>query len=56
MERRTGKCLTFVIRQISSKIFGKNTQALRVISKSLGSSFPRMTEQIQISPRRLKCF
>ena len=54
MEREIRKCLTFIMSQISSKIFGE------IMPKSLqfqkDSSSPRMTEKIQILQRRLECF
>ena len=52
MERGISKILTFVIRYITSKIFGK------IILKPLyrkDSSSPRMTEQVQILKHRLEC-
>ena len=45
MEEGIRKCLIFVMRQISSKIFGK------IIIKQR-----RMTEQLQILQRHLECF
>ena len=50
MERGISKILTFVIRYIASKIFGK------IILKPLyrkDSISPRMTEKVQILKRRL---
>ena len=52
IERGRRKCLTFVIRQISSKNFRENILKPLLFRKDLSS--PRMTEQIQIFQRQLK--
>ena len=53
MERGIRKCPTYVIRQITSKIFGKIILKPLLFRKV--SSSPRMTEQIQILQRRFEC-
>ena len=53
MERRIRKCLTFVIPQISSKIFGKII--LKPLQFREDSSSPRITKQMQILQHRLEC-
>ena len=54
MERGIRKCLTSVIRQISSKMFGKII--IKPLKFSKDWSSPWVAEQIQILQRRLECF
>ena len=54
MERGIRKCLTFIMRQISSKMFGEIK--LKPLQFRKDSNSPRMTEQIQILQRCLECF
>ena len=56
MERGIRKCLTFVIRQIASKIFGKkNTQALK-ISKRLKFPSVDRTDRNFIAPLKVNFY
>ena len=54
MERGIRKCLTSVIRQISSKMFGKII--IKPLKFSKDWSSPWVAEQIQILQRRVECF